>query len=170
MKPAIKIESDRVTHTPRIALWALGFRPFYLAGALFGGMAMLLWLGALAGWPLLDSTSYMSGTLWHVHEMIFGFGAAIVDGFLLTAVRAWTSVNPAHGASLAALWLLWLAGRIMMWSGAGPLGAIVDAAFLPVVALVMLRVLLTAKNRHNVFLPLALGLLALLNTLFHVWA
>lgn|GEM_PF-6726438 len=31
MKPAIKIEADRVTrNTPRIALWALGFRPFYL--------------------------------------------------------------------------------------------------------------------------------------------
>jgi uncharacterized protein involved in response to NO len=79
-------------------------------------------------------------------------------------------VNPAHGASLAALWLLWLAGRIMMWRGAGPLGAIVDVAFLPVVALVLLRVLLTAKNRHNVLLPLALGLLALLNIVFHVWA
>ncbi|MFT4065930.1 NnrS family protein [Paraburkholderia sp.] len=174
MKPAIQIESDRVNRSPRrpprIALWALGFRPFYLGGALFGSIAMLLWLGALAGWPLLDSASYMSGTLWHVHEMIFGFGAAIVTGFLLTAVRAWTSTNPAHGAGLAALWLLWLAGRIMMWRGAGPLGAIVDVAFLPVVALVLLRVLLRAKNLHNVFLPVALGLLALLNALFHVWA
>jgi uncharacterized protein involved in response to NO len=170
MKSAIKIESDRVNSSPRIALWALGFRPFYLGGALFGSLAMLLWLGALAGWPVLDSTSYMSGTLWHVHEMIFGFGAAIVAGFLLTAVRAWTSTNPAHGAGLAALWLLWLAGRILMWRGVGPLGAIVDVAFLPVVALVLLRVLLKAKNRHNVFLPLALGLLALLNALFHVWA
>ncbi|MBB5414184.1 uncharacterized protein involved in response to NO [Paraburkholderia atlantica] len=170
MKRTIRIESGQVDTPPRIALWALGFRPFYLAGAVFGGVAMLLWLGALAGWPLLDSTSYMSGTLWHVHEMIFGFGAAIVTGFLLTAVRAWTSTNPAYGTGLAALLFLWLAGRIMMWGGSGPLGVVVDVAFLPVVALVLLRVLLKAKNRHNVFLPVALGMLALLNVLFHVWA
>ncbi|MGF6962026.1 uncharacterized protein involved in response to NO [Paraburkholderia youngii] len=103
MKRTVRIASGQVDTPPRIALWALGFRPFYLAGALFGCIAMLLWLGALAGWPLLDSTSYMPGTLWHVHEMIFRFGAAIVTGFLLTAVRAWTSTNPALGASLAAL-------------------------------------------------------------------
>ncbi|WP_410452447.1 NnrS family protein [Paraburkholderia sp. UCT31] len=131
---------------------------------------MLLWLGALAGSLLLDSASYMSGKLWHVHEMIFGFGAAIVAGFLLTAVRAWTGTNPAHGAGLAALLPLWLAGRILMWRGSGPVGVVVNVAFLPVVALVLLRVLLQAKNRHNVFLPVAVGLLALLNALFHVRA
>ncbi|MFP3245541.1 MAG: NnrS family protein, partial [Paraburkholderia sp.] len=152
------------------ALWALGFRPFYLAGAGFGVVAMLLWLGTLAGYSMAGHSSQVIGILWHVHEMIFGFAAAIIVGFLLTAVRAWTSVNPAKGAGLASLWLLWLAGRLVVWAAPEAIAAAVDIAFLPVAALVLLRVLIHAKNRHNIFLPVALGILAILNVLFHLWA
>jgi uncharacterized protein involved in response to NO len=96
------------------ALWVLGLRPFYVAGAAFGTVAMLLWLGTLAGHSMAGHSTQVTGILWHVHEMIFGFAAAIVVGFLLTAARAWTSVNPAKGAGLAALWLLWL---VACWYG-----------------------------------------------------
>ena len=101
------------------ALWALGFRPFYLGGALFGSAAMLVWLAALDGHPLPGIESPLPGVLWHVHEMIFGFAAAIVACFLLTAVRAWTMVTPAQGRSLAALNLtfhLATAGGHMDWA------------------------------------------------------
>ena len=158
--------------TPRsrggFALWALGFRPFYLGGALFGGAALLVWLAAWSGHPLPGLSSYLPGMFWHVHEMIFGFGAAIVAGFLLTAVRAWTSITPAQGKSLTALWLLWLAGRLAVAYGPPAVAAVVDSLFLPVCALVLLRVLVHASNRHNIFLPIALGLLAALNVAFHL--
>lgn len=85
--------------------------------------------------------------------MIFGFVAAIVVGFLLTAVRAWTSRETLRGASLAALWLLWAAGRLLVWSGPEPVAAVVDSLFLPLTAIVLLRVLVAVKNRRNVFLP-----------------
>jgi uncharacterized protein involved in response to NO len=148
----------------------LGFRPFYLGGALFGVVAIALWLIALHGHPVAGASPVMNGMLWHVHEMIFGFVAAIVAGFLLTAVRAWTTLETPRGASLAGLWLLWAAGRVLVWSGPEPIAAIVDCAFLPVVAIVLLRVLITARNRHNIFLPVALGLFGLLNVCFHWWA
>nr|WP_269768370.1 NnrS family protein [Burkholderia ubonensis] len=106
----------------------------------------------------------------HSHEMIFGFVAAIVVGFLLTAVRAWTSRETLRGASLAALWLLWAAGRLLVWSGPEPVAAVVDSLFLPLTAIVLLRVLVAVKNRHNVFLPVALALFGGLNVLFHGYA
>jgi uncharacterized protein involved in response to NO len=152
------------------ALWALGFRPFYLGGALFAVAAMLAWLAELDGHPLPALHPYLPGMLWHVHEMIFGFGAAIVTGFLLTAVRAWTTVTPAEGKSLAALWTLWLAGRIALGYASAPIAFVLDFAFLPVSALVLLRVLVHSKNRHNIFLPIALGLLAISNLVFHLAA
>jgi uncharacterized protein involved in response to NO len=152
------------------ALWALGFRPFYLGGALFGCAAMLAWLAELDGHPLPSLHPYLPGMLWHVHEMIFGFAAAIVAGFLLTAVRAWTAVTPAQGGSLAALWLLWLAGRVAVGYAPPAIAMSVDIAFLPVCALVLLRVLVRAQNRHNIFLPVALGLLAAANLGFHLAA
>jgi uncharacterized protein involved in response to NO len=148
----------------------LGFRPFYLGGAFFGSLAIACWLVALRGYPVAGHSHALSGGLWHAHEMIFGFVAAIVTGFLLTAVRAWTTLETPRGASLACLWLLWAAGRVLVWTGPEPVAAIVDSAFLPIVAVVLLRVLIAARNRHNIFLPVALGLFGLLNALFHWWA
>ncbi|MBN3791855.1 NnrS family protein [Burkholderia sp. Ac-20353] len=153
-----------------LPLLQLGLRPFYLGGALFGGIAIAVWLAAAHGVPVAGRAAPLAGLMWHVHEMIFGFVAAIVVGFLLTAVRAWTSRETLRGASLAALWLLWAAGRLLVWTGPDTVAAVVDSAFLPVTAIVLLRVLLSVKNRHNVFLPVALLLFGGLNALFHWYA
>jgi uncharacterized protein involved in response to NO len=164
------VAKPRTTAGLGLPVLRLGFRPFYLGGAVFGAIAIALWLIALHGHSVAGSSPVMNGVLWHVHEMIFGFVAAIVVGFLLTAVRAWTTLETPRGALLAGLWLLWLAGRVLVWSGPEPIAAVVDCAFLPVLAIVLLRVLITARNRHNIFLPVALGLFGLLNIGFHWWA
>ncbi|MFC0397919.1 NnrS family protein [Paraburkholderia rhizosphaerae] len=170
----MKIDDPALNGMPSTAaglpVLRLGFRPFYLGGACFGLIAMLLWLIALHGHPIAGRSPALSGMLWHAHEMVFGFAAAIVVGFLLTAVRAWTSLETPRGAALAALWLLWAAGRVLTWTGPEPVAAIVDSAFLPVAAVVLLRVLIAARNRHNIFLPVALALFGVLNALCHWWA
>jgi len=167
--PLSRLSSSSVSPTSELSVLRLGFRPFYLGGALFGVLAMMAWLGSLHGIALAGRAPALGGILWHAHEMIFGFAVAIVAGFLLTAVRAWTSLETPSGAPLALLWLLWLAGRIAVWSGPEPLAAIVDSAFLPVLMIVLLRALIPARNRHNIFVPVVLGMLGLLNVLFHVW-
>ncbi|RQR33380.1 NnrS family protein [Burkholderia sp. Bp9143] len=165
MKISEPMRAPSAPDTP--PLLQLGLRPFYLTGALFASMAVAVWLAAWHGAPVAGRAGAMTGLMWHVHEMIFGFVAAIVVGFLLTATRAWTSRETLRGPALAALWLLWLAGRVLVWSGPATLAAVVDSLFLPVTAVVLLRVLISAKNRHNVFLPVALLLFGALNVLFH---
>nr|WP_175800161.1 NnrS family protein [Burkholderia anthina] len=161
-------EPMRAPSTPdTLPLLQLGLRPFYLTGAVFASVAIAAWLAAWHGLPVAGRTGAMTGLMWHVHEMIFGFVAAIVVGFLLTATRAWTSRETLRGPALAALWLGWLAGRVLVWSGPPMLAAVVDSLFLPVTALVLLRVLISAQNRHNVFLPIALLAFGALNALFH---
>jgi len=164
-EPEPRITDQRAAGLP---LLRLGFRPFYLGGIAFGFIAVALWLAGLHGYSAAGHAPQMTGVIWHVHEMLFGFVAAIVVGFLLTAVRAWTSRPTPHGTPLALLWLLWAAGRILAWSGPPLLAAAVDCLFLPLVAFVLARILLRAGNRHNVFLPVALGLLGLLNVLFYI--
>ena len=44
--------------------------------------------------------------------MIFGYVAATVCGFLLTAIPNWTGRLPIRGTSLGLLFLLWLGGRV----------------------------------------------------------
>ena len=85
------------------ALFNLGFRPFFLLGSVFAVVAMALWIGPL----------FPTAVLWHAHEMIYGFAAAIIAGFLLTAVRNWTGIMTPHGLELAGLTGLWLAARLM---------------------------------------------------------
>ena len=92
-------------------LFALGFRPFFLLGGLFAIFAVALWLPTFVGWFPLNS--YYGQIGWHSHEMIFGYTAAVIAGFLLTAVRNWTEMTTAQGWSLAALTLVWCFGRIL---------------------------------------------------------
>src|SRR5690348_13317395 len=108
-EPLERGSSKQVSGLPVLRL---GFRPFYLGGAGFGLIAVALWLAALHG-RVAPGPSALTGVAWHVHEMLFGFVAAIVVGFLLTAVRAWTSRPTPTGAPLALLWLVWAAGRVL---------------------------------------------------------
>ncbi|MCA9513429.1 MAG: NnrS family protein [Myxococcales bacterium] len=149
-------------------VWGLGFRPFFLLAGAFAALWLVLWLLALfvARLPLAAS-----GADWHAHEMVFGFGVAVLAGFLLTAARNWTKQRTPTGGRLAGLALLWLLGRLVMLVGArlpGWLVATVDVAFLPVFALFLALPLWRAGSRRNY--PFVALLLALggVNVLFHL--
>ncbi len=169
--PITQIEEPARAGRPQgFAPFALGFRPFFvLAGT--GAVALLaLWL--LLWHRSMVPEAYYGRIGWHSHEMLFGYAAAVVAGFLLTAVRNWTGIDTPSGAPLAGLASVWLAGRLLPWvPGAAPgLLALVDLAFLPLVALALARPLWRGANRVNrLFLPLVLAM-ALANTLVHVEA
>jgi len=95
-----------------MVLFRLGFRPFFLAGAIFSVISMLVWMGIY----LFQTTSFttVNPVLWHAHEMIYGYGLAVIAGFLLTAVRNWTNIQTLHGLPLQGLFLLWALARIAM--------------------------------------------------------
>ena len=150
----------------RTALFALGFRPFYLLAALFAAVAMPAWVADLAGygWP----TAYLEGLAWHQHEMVFGFALAVIAGFLLTAARVWSGRPTPSGLPLALLAAQWLAARVLMLTGPGWLGALVDVAFPFVLAAVLARVLFAARNRRNYFVPALLAALGAADACFHL--
>ncbi|MEJ2508314.1 MAG: NnrS family protein [Gammaproteobacteria bacterium] len=150
------------------SLFALGFRPFFLLAALGATALMAVWLGGyLAGWPL---PSYYGPIAWHGHEMLFGYTAAVVAGFLLTAVRNWTGQDTPSGLALAALAALWLAGRILPWVPMAPdwLTAATDLAFLPALGVVFAPLLWRSGQRHNLVFLVLLALLTAANLLVHL--
>lgn len=142
----------------RASLLALGFRPFFLAAGATAAVMMGLWLAMLAGW--LPMERYYGATNWHGHEMLFGYSAAVIAGFLLTAVRNWTGIDTLTGPGLGALALLWLAARIAPFLPVpGILVASLDLAFIPLLAASLVRPLWGGKNRMNrVFLLLLTGM------------
>lgn len=151
------------------AVFALGFRPFYPAGAAFAFLILPLWLAVYGGHLALPLSDPLA---WHGHEMLFGFGAAIIAGFLLTAVRNWTGHDTPTGTPLALLVLLWLAGRLAMLVLPGWPGALVDLAFLPTLAVALAQPIMAMRVRRAAqrpWLPLVvLGLLTVANLLHHL--
>lgn len=150
-------------------LLRLGFRPFFLAGAIFSVIAILLWVLMYRG---TLSLSPLGGAYWwHIHEMIFGFGCAIVAGFLLTAVQTWTSSPGVKGNTLLFLFLLWFAGRValLMPELTGNLFAsFIDLSFLPAVAFILAKPILAVKQYRNLFFVPLLALFTLANFEMHL--
>jgi uncharacterized protein involved in response to NO len=104
--------------------------------------------------------------------MVFGFAAAAIAGFLLTAATNWTGRRTATGAGLGALAALWVAGRVALILPGVPawLAIGVDAAFLPILAVVLAIPLLATGNRRNVVFPIVLAVLGLINLALHLGA
>ena len=152
-------------------LFSYGFRPFFLGASLFAGFAILLWLPAYFG-ELTLPTAYPALD-WHIHEMIYGYGAAAVAGFTLTAIPNWTGGLPLQGGKLIALSALWLAGRLAMafsaLIGAIPAAA-VDLAFLALLIVFVARELGHGGQSHNRKVALALAVFWLGDLIFHVEA
>jgi uncharacterized protein involved in response to NO len=151
----------------RIALWSYGFRPFFLAAALWAFIAMVLWIGLLAGW-----WAFAGGygvIAWHAHEFLFGYIAAVMTGFLLTAIPNWTGRFPLQGKPLLALFVLWLAGRAAMLAvdEIGTIAAaIVDCAYLVTLTAVITREIVAGSNWRNLRVGVLVALTAVANIVF----
>src|SRR4051812_21202328 len=137
--PLMSIEEARPAPAPGAgpALFALGFRPFYLLAAAFAAVSVPLWIAAQAGWRVPARVDM----LWHMHEMVYGFAIAVIVGFLYTAGYNWTRLWTPRGWRLAAIAGVWIAGRAAMLVAAPLLAAAVDAVFLPLATLPLYRVL-----------------------------
>jgi len=149
-------------------LFSYGFRPFFLLGAIWAAIAIPLWIAthALGSGAMPVNT----GIIFHVHEMVFGYGSAVLAGFLLTAIPNWTGRNPVCGPPLAMLVLLWIAGRSAMVFGSEPawIAGLIEAAFLVVLAGLVWREIIAGHNLRNIKVAAALTALAAANIGFHV--
>lgn len=168
--PLLKIgQPDPASRVPYAGhpVFALGFRPFYLLAAAFAALAMPLWAALMTGILPSAHGPALAPLFWHAHEMVFGFAVAVVVGFLFTAGKNWTGLQTPQGKQLAALAGLWLAARVLMWTGPQPLAVAVDLAFLPTCGLVFLQILRRARSVRNYGLAIALLVLGAINAGFH---
>jgi uncharacterized protein involved in response to NO len=160
--------SEQVRAWTGPALFSYGFRPFFLGAGVWAAVAMSLWLSALTGF--IDLPSAFDPVSWHAHEFLFGYLSAALAGFLLTAVPNWTGRLPIVGWPLAALFGLWLLGRVVVLVSAGlpPLAvALADLALPLVLAAFLLREIVAGKNWHNLVVLALLAVFMLGNAAFH---
>lgn len=150
-------------------IFSHGFRPFFLAAGVFAAGVIPIWMLMFSGhispnlpFPAID---------WHIHEMLFGYGAMVVSGFLFTAVPNWTGRMPIRGKSLIGLLVLWLAGRLAM-AGMLPFAPIwvmlVDCGFLAAIVISIAIEIVAGRNWRNLIVLIPVSALLCANVLFHV--
>ncbi len=146
----MQVPASRPAGAPRFAIEEKGFRPFFLCAPLFGAALVPLWLLVVTG--VVAPSPYLAPTVWHAHEMVFGYTAAVVAGFLLTAVGNWTQRETLVGKPLLALVALWMLGRVAIFFS-GSLGrgvpAIVDLAFWPALLWALARPIIAVRDRRH---------------------
>lgn len=154
-----------------LRVFSEGFRIFFLAAGVFGAGAGILWTLSLAAGGAGMEALPMAPSQWHAHEMIFGYGAAAIGGFFLTAVPNWTGTKGARVGYIAGVFALWLIGRIALW----PLGVVppmtamvADLLFIPVLAWKILNQLLKRPKPQNMVLLSMLVALWVSNLLMHL--
>ncbi|MCR8726114.1 NnrS family protein [Frigidibacter sp. ROC022] len=153
------------------ALFSYGFRPFFLAATLFGLGVIPVWLMVWQG--RIELGGPFAPVDWHIHEMIFGYAAAVIAGFLFTAVPNWTGRMPTRGWPLVVLVTLWVAGRVAV-AGLLPIGpvgvAVADCAFLLAIAAMILIEIVAGRNWRNLKVVVPVSLLAAANLTYHLEA
>jgi uncharacterized protein involved in response to NO len=152
----------------RSNLFAYGFRSNFLLAGIAAMLLVPLWALSIAtGTPLNSSWPAM---LWHAHEMLFGFIASAMAGFLLTAVPSWTGEKGFAGRPLVILAGIWLAARVLIASSSlwpAVLIAAVDLAFLPALGVLVAWPLLRSRSRNTPLLAV-LGLFWLTDLVFQI--
>ncbi|MBL3827058.1 MULTISPECIES: NnrS family protein [Marinobacter] len=144
-------------------LFSYPFRIFFLSMTILALAAIPLWVMQVNG--VISLPLAMPGLFWHQHEMLFGFLSAAIAGFLLTAVCVWTQTERTHGFRLVLLWGVWLAGRLLLATGAElPYWLVqgVNLAFLPLVMVDAGWRIWHARQKRQLMIMVVLGLLWLM--------
>lgn len=170
----MQITKDAETRTPRgmsrsgLVLFSYGFRPFFLAAALWAIVSIGLWVAFLNyGVPLAQDYGAL---YWHAHEMLFGFAPAVLAGFLLTAIPNWTGRLPIAGRPLMGLFAVWCIGRIAMLMGGGAwltAAVFIDSLFLPLMLALSAREVIAGRKWKDLKVVAGLAILSVANIFYH---
>ena len=149
------------------ALFSFGFRPFFLLASIWAALSVPLW--SLSYLAADDTAAAIFTRDWHVHEMLFGYTAAVIVGYMTIAGANWTGHYPVAGRPIVVLVAIWIAGRAAMlaYPMLGLAAALIDAAFLALFSLALWRELLAATNSRVVAPTIVITLLAIANVAFH---
>ena len=149
--------------SPKHPLWLVGFRPFFALACIAGASLPIVWILVFKGILPAPSPDF-SPVQWHAHEMFFGFGWAVLGGFLLTSTKNWVGIRGYHGATLMWLAAAWLLERVAMSFGGHwptPLFLLATNLFVPGLIALLLATLIHHRDKDSYRLDNGFFLVAL---------
>jgi uncharacterized protein involved in response to NO len=132
-------------------IWLVGFRPLFSLACLAGAILPALWALIFSGYLPAPSVRFTS-IQWHAHEMFFGFGWAVLGGFLLTSTKNWVNIRGYHGPALMLLSSAWIFERFAMGFGGHwptPVLAISCNLFLGCIVAMLMWTLIRHRERDS---------------------
>jgi uncharacterized protein involved in response to NO len=159
------------TSSSSLALFNLGFRPFFLGASIFSVVSILLWM-CIYVFQLPLQFVEINMTQWHAHEMIYGYSLAVISGFLLTAVKNWTGEQTPHGPWLFGLFLLWVIARILFLFGTSLIfiAALFDMLFMLSLIFAIASPIIKVRQWRQLAILSKIILLTIGNGLFYLGA
>lgn len=109
------------------------YRPFFILAAISSLFYMAIWT-AFYTFGLKLNFGNISPTIWHAHEMLFGYATAVIAGFLLTFEKYWLGYVIKTKSVLISLVILWVLARltimlVLLTDIPREIGAILDSLF-----------------------------------------
>lgn len=165
----VQIQTRKSGQHSGFALFHLGFRPFFLGAACFAIVSIATWI-AIYTFTITLPIRNILPSQWHAHEMLYGYGMAVVAGFLLTAVKNWTGIQTPHGKSLFLLFALWVIARVLLLFGTLFLvwAAIADLLFGLLLTLAVAKPVVESRQWKQMAVVSKLLLLWVGNLLFYL--
>lgn len=165
----IQINKINQASAQKTALFNLGFRPFFLGAGVFAIISITAWM--LVYFSCISiSVENISVSQWHAHEMLYGYGMAVVAGFLLTAVKNWTGMSTLSGKPLIVLFTLWCAARLLFLFGSAllPWAASADLLFGLMLIIAIAMPIIKSKQWKQLAVISKLTLLWFGNVIFYL--
>lgn len=115
------------------SIFDVAFRPFFLLAGISSLYLMIVWT-SFYSFKISMNFNFISATMWHAHEMLFGYTAAVLAGFMLTVEKYWIGTVIKSKFFLVFLVLLWILARVFIITPiftdfSYVLGAIIDCLF-----------------------------------------
>lgn len=115
----------------------------------------------------------ISPTIWHAHEMLFGYTIAVIAGFMLTIEKYRFGAFISKKSALIILIILWVLARVFIsltlitdisWRA----GAILDCLFILILTIRISYPIIRGKDREKTGLAAHLALIAVSNVVFYL--
>jgi uncharacterized protein involved in response to NO len=148
------------------------YRPFFILAAVSSLFYMILWT-AFYTFRLNLHFENITPTMWHAHEMLFGYTMAVIAGFLLTVEKYWLGIVVNRIYMLILLIILWILARIaisltLFSNFPIEIGAVFDCLYLIVLIIRVSYPIISAKAWDKMGLVAHVAIIAISNIVFYL--
>lgn len=148
------------------------YRPFFILAAVSSLYYMTLWT-AFYTFKLRLNFENISPTMWHAHEMLFGYAITVISGFLLTIEKYRFGAVISKKSALIILIILWILARVfisltLITDLSWKTGAVLDCLFILILTIRISYPIIRGKDREKTALAAHLAIITASNIVFYL--